>query len=185
MSTDVTTTKAKSPLCIKWADQIIEGIVGGASLKSLTDNHPEYANSDRPSASAFLKWVIEHDEIAHQYARAMAVRADQGFEEMLELAEEFRTCDDMKDVMALRGLIDTKKWWLARVNPRKYGEKLDLSMDPETAKALAPVHIHYHEGDGAADTQSGGHAIEDAEIIEVSDGDVEALPAHEPEKPEK
>ena len=56
-----------------------------------------------------------------QYTRAREDCADVQFEEMLELE---RKCLDKKlDPISLRAVIDSRKWRLARMRPKVYGDK--------------------------------------------------------------
>ena len=48
------------------------------------------------------------------------------FEELIEIADE-----EKKDVMRSRLRVDTRKWYLSKIVPKKYGEKLDLTSKGE------------------------------------------------------
>lgn len=69
-------------------------------------------------------------DFASQYARACEVRADEVFDEMLEIAD-----DATGDVNHRRLQIDTRKWSLSRMAPKKYGDKLAIG----GAEDLPPV----------------------------------------------
>lgn len=104
---------------------------------------------DRVAVYADLK--ADH-EFANQYARAAELRADEVFDEMFDIAD-----DGLNDWIEQKGpdgqtrgwiengeainraklRIDTRKWALARMNPRKYGEKVQLG----GAEDLPPVQI--------------------------------------------
>lgn len=93
--------------------------------------------------STFLRWVSEDEGLAEQYTRAMQVRADTHFSEIVEISDkqEIGTVETAKewgteiktaDMVEHRRLrIDARKWVIARMNPRKYGDKLELAGDKD------------------------------------------------------
>ena len=93
--------------------------------------------------STFLRWVSEDEKLAEQYARAMQVRADTHFSEIVEISDtqQIGTVETAKewgvetktaDMVEHRRLrIDARKWVIARMNPRKYGDKLELAGDKD------------------------------------------------------
>ena len=64
--------------------------------------------------------LAEDQAFSDQYARATSIRADDQFDEMFEIA------DGAGDPQRDRLRVDTRKWALARMNPRKYGEKVQI-----------------------------------------------------------
>ena len=92
-----------------------------------------------PSAPHFLRWVAEDADLAEQYARAMEQRADAVFDDLIEIADD-GTNDWMEKhgeddegyklngehVQRSKLRVDARKWALARMNPKKYGDKLGL-----------------------------------------------------------
>lgn len=113
------TTKA---ICIRLAE--------GESLITIC------RDEDMPARSTVFLWLAEHEEFSDQYARAREVQADS----MLDLMSEISN-DGAKDwVMTKRGpvvdsecvgrsrlRVDTLKWQMSKLNPKKYSEKLDLN----------------------------------------------------------
>jgi len=91
---------------------------------------------------SFLR-AVEKENLAQHYARSMGVRADIMFEEMLEIAdtpvdEMIRTESDegmtvtTKDALQHRRLqVDTRKWILSRMNPAKYGDKIETTINTQ------------------------------------------------------
>ena len=110
---------------------IISEIEKGRSLRSvLTDKNT-------PSAKTFFKWVDSSNEKLQHYTRAQELRADNIFDEMLQIADtpvdgvvkketekglEITTSDMLQH---RRLQVDTRKWILSRMNPKKYGDKLE------------------------------------------------------------
>jgi len=109
----------------------------GKSLRSVCES-----NEVKPST--FLLWVSNDSALAEQYARAMQVRADTHFSEIVEISDkqEIGTVETAKewgteiktaDMVEHRKLrIDARKWVIARMNPRKYGDKLELAGNTES-----------------------------------------------------
>jgi len=117
--------------------EIIDRISSGESLRFiLYPNRAEHL----PSISTFLLWISEDKALSEQYARAMEMRAAIIFEEMFEIADDasndFMTIQkgdvsyevENKEVVSRSRLrIDTRKWALSRMNPKKYGERIQLA----------------------------------------------------------
>jgi hypothetical protein len=61
-----------------------------------------------------------------QYARARDAQADAHFDEMTELEEQCRSGE--LDPAAFRALLDSRKWRLARMRPKIYGDKSTVDM---------------------------------------------------------
>ena len=95
-------------------------------------------------AKTFYEWLEQDEEKSKQYARACELRADVLFEEVLEIAnttiegkvietdESGRTKEKVGDMLGHRRLqIDARKWMLGKLNPKKYGDKVDVTSDGE------------------------------------------------------
>lgn len=83
--------------------------------------------------------LIDKD-FADKYARACEIRADAVFDELFEIAddgtndwmernaEENRGWQENGEALGRSRLrVDARKWALGKMNPRKYGERLDLN----------------------------------------------------------
>jgi hypothetical protein len=71
-----------------------------------------------PSRRTVYKWLGEHANFMHMYARAREERADLIADEIVTIA------DTDPDPNRARVRIDARKWWAAKVNPKKYGDKI-------------------------------------------------------------
>lgn len=123
--TDKNITEIMSLICKRIAE--------GESLRAVL------RSSGMPSRGVFFEWITSSEQRANQYARATEIRAEQIFEEMLEIAdtEKETTVITEKDAGASiskrdhvnhRKLqIDTRKWVLSRMMPKKYGDKIDIT----------------------------------------------------------
>ncbi len=89
-------------------------------------------------------WQGQHDEFATSYARARIAYADAIFDEAIEIAddssgdwttrpkngEEVRVVDH-ENVQRARLRVETRMKAAAKINPVKYGDKLDVNMSGE------------------------------------------------------
>lgn len=85
-----------------------------------------------------MRWLASHAEFRDQYASAREAQADYYAEEIIEISDD-ATNDFMlrknnsgedelvenKDVLARSRLrVDTRKWLMARMAPKKYGDRI-------------------------------------------------------------
>lgn len=125
---------------------ILEEIEGGKSLSEVC------RNETRPSRFSFYRWLDaqEGDEAAHRYARAAERRAELLFDDILNISDRPLIGVEVKRVIVTdengdektveleektkdavdrsRLMVDTRKWALAKMNPKKYGDKFDVGV---------------------------------------------------------
>ena len=87
------------------------------------------------SHSTFLGWVNDDATLADNYAHAREDLIERMASEVMELADSEvpETGDGKKDWQAIQKhklQVDTRKWLLSKLAPKKYGEKLEVSGDP-------------------------------------------------------
>ncbi len=115
------------------ADKICEMLSEGMSLRSVCKEE------GMPSAATVFKWMREHEDFLKQYTRAKEESADAMAEECLDIADD-GTNDYMerldKDgesvgyqvngehIQRSRLRVETRKWLMAKMKPKKYGEKV-------------------------------------------------------------
>jgi len=95
------------------------------------------ADEDMPSASTFFRWLGANPEFREQYDACARARADAMFEEMFEIADDGRgdvtVTEDGREIVNWENIqrsklrVDTRKWALAKMMPRKYGERLETA----------------------------------------------------------
>jgi hypothetical protein len=111
------------------AAEICERMAQGRSLKSIC------RDADMPANSTVFRWLARHADFARQYAAAREAQAQALFDEILAIADE--AAETPNGVSKAKLMVDTRKWWLARVAPKTYGDRLDL--DPASgAAAMSP-----------------------------------------------
>lgn len=95
-----------------------------------------------PNKSTVFRWLRTKDQFRDQYARAKEESADAMAEEILDIADsgenDFMTIKrgdteievpNKEAIMRSRLRVDTRKWLMAKTQPKKYGEHLDLTSD--------------------------------------------------------
>ncbi len=96
------------------------------------------------SHSTFLGWVNEDAELADKYARAREDLIERIAQEVIELSDMDvgEQPDGKKDWAAVQKhklQVDTRKWLLSKLAPRKYGDKLELTGDPDRPLAIQKI----------------------------------------------
>lgn len=111
----------------KTSEHIFQEIENGKSLREVL------RGKNMPSSQTFYKWLNDIEELAKRYARACELRAEILFDEIIEISdhsEEDHTPFTGANVVQRDKLrIDARKWVLSKMNPKKYGEKIDLTSD--------------------------------------------------------
>ena len=98
------------------ANEICERISLGRSLRSVC------LDKDMPTKTTVMRWLDENEDFCDQYRRACEDRETTHFEEMLTIADE--VLPETAEVARAKLRIDTRKWVLARMNPKKYSDKV-------------------------------------------------------------
>ena len=111
------------------ASVICERLSMGESLRSVC------RDENMPAISSVFKWMNEHEEFSKQYARAKQESADAMAEDILEISDSAKNDwmekhgkDDAgwvlngDHVQRSRLRIETRKWLMAKMKPKKYGE---------------------------------------------------------------
>lgn len=144
MTTKTIKVKVKSEKIAKHEDR--EGLV-----KIVLDNMAENGLSLRKSclaagigASTFLDWVKQDIALSEHYTRARDAMLDKLADETMEIAdmEIVPTGDGKLDsamVQKQRLQIDTRKWLLSKLAPKRYGDKLELSGDAENPLMIQKI----------------------------------------------
>lgn len=84
-----------------------------------------------PGKATVFRWLAQHEEFRDQYAKATETRADAIFEEIFDIADS--VAEEATAVGQARLRIDTRKWALARMKPKKYGDKVSQEIDHKSS----------------------------------------------------
>lgn len=121
------------------ANEICKRLMQGQSLSEVC------RDDAMPPRWQVYEWLAENQTFSDSYARAREIGADAIFDEIAQIADD-ATNDWMKafgedsedggvgyklngeHVQRSKLRIDARKWVLARMSPKRYGEKLDLGV---------------------------------------------------------
>jgi hypothetical protein len=116
----------------------------GVSLRSIC------LADDMPDKSTVFRWLAAHKEFRDQYARAREARADAMAEEILEISDD-DSVDAITDpesgatrlntefVARSRLKVDTRKWLMARMAPKVYGDKVTQELQGPDGGAINTI----------------------------------------------
>lgn len=92
------------------------------------------------SVSTFFE-LLKNEEKSNRYARATEIRAEQIANETIEISDniggDLITLPDGREVVDNaviqrdRLRVDTRKWLLSKLQPKKYGDKIDIEHSGE------------------------------------------------------
>ena len=114
-------------------DSVCAELAEGKSLRTVCKQ------DGMPSVATFLRWVDERPELVEHYARARALCLDAMAEDILDIADTPEigqktiskatgieiTEGDMVEHRRLR--IESRKWLMAKMAPKKYGDKVETT----------------------------------------------------------
>ena len=129
MTTKTHKTKPGSDDRAKFSELVLDGMRSGLSaLKAC-----EAAGVHQ---STFNTWLNDDSALAVDYARAREYLIERMAQEVLDLSDSDVGLqpDGKKDWAAVQKhklQVDTRKWLLSKLAPKKYGEKLEVSGDPD------------------------------------------------------
>ncbi len=116
------------------ADDVCALIADGESLRSVCKR------PGMPNTTKVMRWLREYPDFREQYAKAMESRADAVFEELFDIADG--VTEEPSAVAKARLRIDTRKWALARMSPKKYGDKVTQDIDLKSSDgSMSPTKI--------------------------------------------
>lgn len=119
------------------AMKILTRISLGESVKTIC------YDKNMPNASTVHAWVLDDKEgFSKKYARARDIQAEVMFDDILEIADdgtndymtvtkgkESYNVEDREVTNRSKLRVDSRKWYLSKVLPKKFGEKMDVTSD--------------------------------------------------------
>jgi hypothetical protein len=123
-------TKLGSPERAKLADAVLANMEAGMSCWKACEKAGV-------KNSTFMLWVSQDSALAESYAQARENFVERIAQEVMELSDVDvgETPDGRKDWAAVQKhklQVDTRKWLLSKLAPKKYGEKIEISGDKES-----------------------------------------------------
>lgn len=98
-------------------EDIIHRLAAGESLRSIC------RSDGMPDRSTVLRWLDANEEFATKYARAKDIGLDERAE---KLAEDIEA---EEDIQRAKLKFEYGRWYLSKLAPKKYGDKLELAGD--------------------------------------------------------
>jgi hypothetical protein len=95
------------------ADKICHRLENGEALYQICQD------TDMPSHSVVRQWIKEKAEFSDKYAISKREMLEREAENLIAIA------DSDEDPQRLRVRIDTRKWLLSKLIPKKYGDKIE------------------------------------------------------------
>ena len=135
------------------ADEICRRLSEGESLRAIC------RDDAMPEESTVRNWVVtDHEGFFAQYARAREAQADYWGDEIIEIADDgsndYMATEhgeklDSEHVQRSRLRVDTRKWLMARMAPKKYGDKVAMEHSGAGGGPLTVQIVRF--GDGGND----------------------------------
>lgn len=125
---------------LELAAEICTRISNGEALRQIC------MEEGMPSQASVYLWIGKHPEFSEMYTRAREEQADTLADEIQTIADEMpmettdkdgQTRFDSAYIQWMRLRVDARKWVAAKLKPRKYGDKIELSGDKDN-----PLHIN-------------------------------------------
>ena len=114
---------------------ILDRVANGEPLSKVCDA------PNMPTRKSFFEWVAKDPAILTGYNLAIEMRADLYAEETIEIAddgrrdytvtEDGREVPDHDHIARSRLRVDARKWYASKLAPKKYGEAMKVSGDPD------------------------------------------------------
>lgn len=134
------------------ADEICARLMAGETLRQIV------RSDHMPARSTVHLWLVKNKAFSDQYALAKEHQADTIFDEMFDIADDGTNDWMMKQfgenevevvnhehIQRSKLRIDTRKWALARMAPKKYGDRTIVAGDSD-----APLEVNDSGLRGAA-----------------------------------
>lgn len=125
---------------------ICERISNGESLREIC------RSEGMPDKSTVLRWLASDETIRDQYAHARELQADHFADEILEISDDGsndwmlrKQGDDDVEVVNHEHIsrsklrVDSRKWLMSKVAPKKYGDRIDSTVKHDVADPLAAL----------------------------------------------
>lgn len=136
-------------MIIKKSKALIERILKSITFDCLSLR--KACEKEKISHGTFLWWCNQDKKLADQYARAREVRADIMAEEILDIADETNH-DTIIDengnekpnsewINRSKLRVDARKWLLAKMQPKKYGDKIEVDNQGEVGLTVKIVNF--------------------------------------------
>ena len=127
---------------------ILDCIRNGQSLIGCLNSR---SREEVPSSVTWNQWLKDDEELINNYTRACEERSELIFEQILDIADDKSEDTVYTDsgnaifnaefAARSRIKIDARKWMLGKMNPKKYGEKVQQEISGEIKTNSLPTII--------------------------------------------
>jgi len=131
------------------ADIVCERMAEGESLRQICQSNP-----DIPGESTIRGWAVQDlDGFAARYARARECQMEALAEDIITIADDSGldvTVDPESHTVRVDGeaiqraklRVDTRKWLMSKIAPKKYGDKVDVGVDGSITVQVVKLADH-------------------------------------------
>ena len=143
------------------ADKICDGLSDGKSLRTVCKEE------DMPDKSTVFRWLRTYKEFQDQYTRAKEEATDALADEITDIADDGSndwmeinkggykmTILDREHVDRSKLRIETRKWIMAKMKPKKYGDKVDLTTNGKDLPSPILFHALQHNDSNEEGTKN-------------------------------
>lgn len=154
-----------------YSDQIVDKIcsliaVSEFGLRKIVDENP-----DLPDVATMMRWLADKEDktkdyFREQYARAKEMQADYMGEKIIEISDDgtndYMTItkgnatynvEDREVTSRSKLRVETRKWLMTKLAPKKYGDNLKISGDSENPLTIKlPDGTIKYEAEQTSDT---------------------------------
>lgn len=133
----------------KLVNKICKRIAAGESLLQIC------RDDDMPAHSTVHEWLLDDSKkvFSDKYARARELQAEYLFDEMIDIADNGSNdweerevgsgrmvrLPDHEHINRSRLRVDTRKFYISKVLPKKFGDKVDVTSGGEKVATVAPI----------------------------------------------
>ncbi len=116
------------------ADDICKRIAAGETARTI-------CKELTLSSQTLYLWISQREDFAKQYACAKEHQAEVIADEIMEIADDvdFASESGNAAVQAARLRVDTRKWLLSKLLPKKYGDRIENRLAGPEGEALKIV----------------------------------------------
>jgi hypothetical protein len=116
-------------------------------LNRMVEQHTTFADAVRDDPRGFepahlLQWIMRDEARKMRYYEAQAATAELVFDDTLRIAD---AADSFEDVQRSTLKVNTRKWWLAVVNRKRFGDtkqiEQNVTIDIGEAMAQAQARV--------------------------------------------
>jgi hypothetical protein len=116
---------------------ILDWLLTGESLRAYC------RQAGAPSIFTVLRWISDDKDFEQQYARAREMAQEVAADALDDIGDDAVKAETAVEVAGLRLKADIVKWKMARMAPKKYGDKVQ-------AELSGTVNMTLYDGEQAA-----------------------------------